>query len=161
MAASLMRFTMHGPSRATAQPFNLGAPRNDGGAVNQYGLPVAPMQFVRHGSAERGKSSSPVRRRPRSRDRAEDRYRTISPAAAAARIAEETNTRNPAGNYEAQEWLQALQDVNERVLNLENAHRNTAQVVARHTGDIDEMKAEFLAYREQVATDLKGHFRQC
>ena len=123
---------MHGQSKGpNAQPFNLGLPRTEGGgAVNQYGVPVSPMQFVRHGSAERGQTSSPTRRRPRSRERADDRFRTISPAQAAARISEETSARNPAGNYEAKEWLEALQDVNERVLNLENAHRNTAQAVA-------------------------------
>ena len=51
-------------------------------AHGQFGNRVMPMQFVRHGSPERGSLAIP--RRQRSRDRSPTRNRTLSPAQAAA-----------------------------------------------------------------------------
>ena len=83
------------------------------GAHGQFGNRVMPMQFVRHGSAERG---SAIPRRQRSRDRSPTSNRTLSPAQAAA-LPERTT---PAGRVEATEWLEALESVDECVRVLEN-----------------------------------------
>ena len=118
-------------------------------AHGQFGNRVMPMQFVRHGSAERG---SAIPRRQRSRDRSPQRNRTISPAQA-AELPERTT---PAGRMEATEWLEALQAVDERVRVLENRQTHIAQGISRNTEDIDNMKKEFHDYRQTVAADISA-----
>ena len=117
-------------------------------AHGQFGNRVMPMQFVRHGSPERGSLAIP--RRQRSRDRSPTRNRTLSPAQAAA-LPERSN---PAGQMEAQEWLEALQSVDERVRVLEHRQSSIAQGTARKTEDIDNMKSDVHEYRNKVAGDI-------
>ena len=105
------------------------------------------MQFVCHGSPERG---SVIPRRQRSRDRSPTRNRTLSPAQAAA-LPERSN---PAGQVEAQEWLEALQSVDERVRVLESRQSKIAQGIARNTEGIENMKSEFHEYRNKLADDI-------
>ena len=117
----------------------------------QFGNGVMPMQFVRHGSAERGPATP---RRQRSRDRSPTRNLTLSPAQAAAVNDARTN---PAGKAEAQYWLELLQTVDERVRILENQQRNIAQGIARNSENIDNMKSEFEIYRDKTAQDIVDH----
>ena len=161
MQPSIMRLS----ANAGNTSFRFGAVNNDGagrvgtmgsaigavgaGAHGQFGNRVMPMQFVRHGSAERGQPAIP--RRQRSRDRSKDRNRTLSPAQAAVMSPARSN---PAGQMEAQEWLEALQSVDERLRVLENLQQNIAQGIARNTGDIDNMKSELMIYRNKVAEDI-------
>ena len=57
---------------------------------------------------------------------------------------------------EAQEWLEALQSVDERVRVLESRQSNIAQGIARNTEDIENMKSKFHEYRNKVAEDITG-----
>ena len=80
-APSFMRFSSQ-PRR-----FNFGV-NPQGGPVGQFGNPVQPMQFVRHGSVSADPAQgAAIPRRQRSRERAsrtQSRNRTVSPAQAAA-----------------------------------------------------------------------------
>ena len=136
-----------------------------GGAVGQFGNPVQPMQFVRHGSVSADPAqAAAIPRRQRSRDRAlrtQSRNRTVSPAQAAA-VHQDTqhhtmidgNRMNPAGQQEGAEWLDLLQAVDERVRRLEGQQRDTAQFIGRFSETVETMESEFLTNQNQVAEDL-------
>ena len=100
-----------------------------------------------HGFGARAQARSlPAGRRPRSR---EGRASALPDIRA-----------GPAGEQERQEWLDALQDVKERVTTLENVQRSHAQSIAGNSSLINEVNLKLGNATEDIA-NYKTYLQGC
>ena len=111
--------------------------------VGPRGQRVIHDQFTRHGSDERGTSS---RRRQRSRDRPDTQRGSSLPTGGIR--------SGPAGVQERIEWMDALQECDRRITQLEQSNRNlaqsfahTEQVTRDHTGRLQVIGQDIPAYK--------------
>ena len=108
---------------------------------------MLPYGFLRHGSDERGFGSRSLPpRRPRSRDGRGNTSEIRS---------------GPAGHEERREWLDALEDVKERVKTIETTQRSHAQSIAGNSSLIEKLHAKIGAtdvdivnYKEYISQTL-------
>ena len=109
--------------------------------MGMRGQAMPAYGFLRHGSVERGLPtrypSAPAFNRQRSRDGRDGRS---GPDVRSG----------PAGPQERQEWLDALQDVKERVGTLESIQRNHAQSIAGNSGLIEKLNSKLSATDEDI-----------
>ena len=99
-----------------------------------------PGPSVRYGSAERrSQASDQGQNNDRERDRDRGRQRARSHSIVADPIRQAQAYRNiPSGPQEEQDWTHALDQVMSKIASLEVNMRNTAQLVAMHTSQLNE-----------------------
>ena len=137
-----------GPQQAL--PFPLLRPRRTSSANDMRGLPMPPYGFLRHGSDEHGfgaraaARSLPAGRKARSRD---------------GRDLPDIRS-GPAGVQERTEWLDALQDVKERISTVETTQRSHAQSIAGNSALINEVNLKLGNATEDIA-NYKTYIQGC
>ena len=145
-------FTATGSGASTGMPVSQ--------QLRQYGLPTSRMSFgfnddarppkvntARHGSGEHGARG----RRPRSRERSEQRPNSEGGNIRAA----------PAGVQERTDWLEALQDMRDRVAALERQTGKLAhgvagckEVQAEHAKNFEVIDKDLIDYKKYVENML-------